>query len=163
METVRARRMEKPSGTMSVRDPEPEPTGRSPHQQVQQQPGRLGFRARPMSPATETRLVDRARRSELTCTLELSEIERIFLERSLTELTPREREVVFELCTGGTNEMLAERLCIALPTLRTHLMRLNQKLGTTSKGDVIRLVAAELIMGYRAGEIAPDYLGGRGR
>lgn len=86
-------------------------------------------------------------------TLELTESERRYLESSLSGLTTREREVVFEICAGGTNETMADRLCVALPTVRTHLMRLNQKLGTTSKGDVVRFVAARLLEGYRRGSI----------
>jgi len=91
-------------------------------------------------------------------TLELTDSERRFLEGPLNGLTAREREVVFEICAGGTNETMADRLCVALPTVRTHLMRLNQKLGTTSKGDVVRFVAARLLEGYRRGLIwhAPE-------
>lgn len=89
-------------------------------------------------------------------TLELTPAERQYLERSLTALTVREREVVFAICTGGTNELLADRLCIALPTVRTHLMRLNQKLATTSKGDVVRFVTSKLLDGYRRREIVPN-------
>lgn len=86
-----------------------------------------------------------------TPSLQLTTGEVDYLRTSLTPLTSREREVVLAICAGGTNEGIAERLCIALPTLRTHLMRLNQKLGTTSKGDVVRFVAAGLIQGYRKG------------
>lgn len=88
-----------------------------------------------------------------TPSLQLIDGEVEFLRRSLDALTTREREVVLAICCGGTNEGIAERLCIALPTLRTHLMRLNQKLGTSSKGDVVRFVAAALIRGYRDGSL----------
>ena len=50
------------------------------------------------------------------------------------------------------------RLGIALPTLRTHLMRLNQKLRTGSKSDVVRHVASLLLEGYRTGRIGDDRL-----
>lgn len=79
-----------------------------------------------------------------------------FLGTALRGLTEREREVVITICGGGTNEELAERMCIAVPTVRTHLMRLNQKFGTTSKGDVIRYVMAALLCGYRSGAITPQ-------
>ncbi len=82
-------------------------------------------------------------------TLKLTYAERHFLQGALNGLTPREREVVYEICSGGTNDAISDRLCVALPTLRTHLMRLNQKLGTTSKGDVVRFVACRLLWGYR--------------
>lgn len=88
--------------------------------------------------------------------LRLRPEEEHFLRMNLTELTEREREVVLAICEGGTNEAIADRLCIALPTLRTHLMRLNQKLGTTSKGDVVRHAAGILIEGYRCGAIRPE-------
>lgn len=96
--------------------------------------------------------------SEEGCSLRLTDAERAVLEGCFAELTRREREVIFALCGGGTNEGMADRLCIALPTLRTHLMRLNQKLGTASKGDVIRLVAAHLLDAYRSRRIdaAPE-------
>lgn len=89
-------------------------------------------------------------------TLHVRPHEREFLRDRLDGLTKREREVVFALCDGGTNEGMAERLFIALPTLRTHLMRLNQKLGTTSKGDVIRYVAGLLLDGYRSSSLRPE-------
>lgn len=86
--------------------------------------------------------------------LSLLPFEEKYLEAALSNLTTREREVVLAICAGGTNEAIASRMCIALPTLRTHLMRLNQKLGTTSKGDVVRQAATILIEGYRRGELA---------
>ncbi len=83
----------------------------------------------------------------------LDDDEREYLTAALGDLTDREREVVFAICEGGTNEEVARRLCIALPTLRTHLMRLNQKLGTASKTDVVGAVAARLLRGYRTGAL----------
>lgn len=88
-------------------------------------------------------------------TLTILDHEEIFLRDDLQALTPREREVVIAICRGGTNEQVADRLCIALPTLRTHLMRLNQKLGTAGKGDVVRHVASVLLTGYRQGLLRP--------
>jgi len=88
-------------------------------------------------------------------TLQLMDHEIDYLSRSLKALTSRECEVVFSICRGGTNEWMADALRIALPTLRTHLMRLNQKLGTTSKGDVVRFVAKALLEGYRSGSLEP--------
>jgi ATP/maltotriose-dependent transcriptional regulator MalT len=87
--------------------------------------------------------------------LSILQHEEMFLREDLSDLTPREREVVIAICRGGTNEQVADRLCIALPTLRTHLMRLNQKLGTAGKGDVVRHVASVLLTGYRCGQLGP--------
>ncbi|MFG0274344.1 MAG: helix-turn-helix transcriptional regulator [Phycisphaerales bacterium] len=91
----------------------------------------------------------------VSCALTLTPDEEAVLERRLDALTAREREVVRALCAGGPNEALADRLCVALPTLRTHLMRVNQKLGSESKDDIVRLVAACLLDAYRRGELPP--------
>lgn len=90
--------------------------------------------------------------------IRLTPAERLFLDRALTDMTQRERDVVYALCAGGTNEEMARRLNIALPTLRTHLMRLNQKLRTSSKSDVIRHIASVLLEGYRTSQIRCDQL-----
>lgn len=84
-------------------------------------------------------------------TLELNAVEREMLAAHLTPLTEREREVVYAVCAGGQNTAIAERLYIALPTLRTHLMRINQKLGVRSKSETIRFVLARLLEAYRKG------------
>lgn len=100
--------------------------------------------------------------------LHLSDVERQHLLAELTALTPREREVACAVCAGGANEVVADRLCIALPTLRTHLMRINQKLGTTRKSDLVGLVSSRLLDGYRRGKIPrqsviePKHNGGNG-
>lgn len=123
--------------------------------------GSNGAQPRSATPASPTPVrtpepgVETPWTSEDGCSLLLTEAERAFLESRFADLTRREREVIFALCTGGTNEDMAERLCIALPTLRTHLMRLNQKLGTSSKGDVVRLVAMHLLGAYRLRRIGP--------
>lgn len=79
--------------------------------------------------------------------------ERALLRRRLGELSDREFEVLVELCGGGRNDQVAKRLCIALPTLRTHLSRLNEKLGTLSKSELIAHAAAQIVRGYRDGEV----------
>ena len=90
--------------------------------------------------------------------IRLTASERVFLDSALVDMTQRERDVIYALCAGGTNETMAHRLGIALPTLRTHLMRLNQKLRTGSKSDVVRHVASLLLEGYRTGTIDNDQL-----
>lgn len=96
----------------------------------------------------------RARASDGSASLQLLAHEVVYLRQQLQELTDREREVAFAVCTGGSNERMAERLCIALPTLRTHLMRLNQKLGTARKGDIVRMMASRLLDAYRSGALS---------
>jgi DNA-binding CsgD family transcriptional regulator len=81
--------------------------------------------------------------------MRLSEDERTLVDALLPEITNREREVLYEIVKGGTNERVAERMGVKLPTLRTHLMRLNQKLGSTSKSDLVRLVTQAIVLDYR--------------
>lgn len=90
--------------------------------------------------------------------IRLTPAERSYLDTALTDMTQRERDVVYALCAGGTNEEMARRLDIALPTLRTHLMRLNQKLRTSSKSDVLRHIASVLLEGYRTEQIQGERL-----
>ncbi|MEQ9616599.1 MAG: helix-turn-helix transcriptional regulator [Phycisphaerales bacterium] len=107
-----------------------------------------------LEPSLSDSTVDGIVFKEQTGSAGLTDAEKSYLDEVLAPLTDREREVVYAICGGGRNEEIADRLCIALPTLRTHLMRLNQKLGTTSKSDVVRLVAGHLLEGYRAESIA---------
>lgn len=86
-------------------------------------------------------------------TLKLTYAEKLYLSEELAPLTGREREVVFAICEGGRNEAIAERLYIALPTLRTHLMRVYQKLGARSKSDVVRFLLSRVLEAYRDGRL----------
>ena len=88
--------------------------------------------------------------SELAAGMRLSEKERELVDAVLPEITNREREVLYEIVKGGTNEAVADRMGVKLPTLRTHLMRLNQKLGSTSKSDLVRLVTQAIVLEYRS-------------
>ncbi len=92
--------------------------------------------------------------------LRLTEPEWAYLLEFLGPLTDRERQVVKAVCAEGSNEDAAARLHVTLATLRTHLMKVNQKLGTSSKTDVVRMAADRVIRGYRAGEI--ESAGGAG-
>jgi DNA-binding CsgD family transcriptional regulator len=83
------------------------------------------------------------------CRMALTETERAWLEGALSALTARERDVAFAVCEGGDHEQVAASLCIAVPTLRTHLMRIHQKLGAESKVDVVRYISARLLEFYR--------------
>lgn len=88
--------------------------------------------------------------------LAITHAERAALSADLAHLTEREREVVFAICEGGSNEAIAERLYVALPTLRTHLMRIHQKLGVKSKADVVRVMTGRLLALYRSGRGPSD-------
>lgn len=62
-------------------------------------------------------------------------------ERLLTELTPREREILAGAARGlGKNE-LATALFISPETARTHLHNVQRKLGVTSRAELVGFAA----------------------
>ncbi len=76
--------------------------------------------------------------------------ERAWLADRLPLLTDRELDVLFSVCEGGSNEEIADRLCVSVATLRTHLSRIHSKLGAGRKSDLIRLALGSLIDAYRS-------------
>ncbi|MCC6522153.1 MAG: response regulator transcription factor [Polyangiaceae bacterium] len=69
-------------------------------------------------------------------------------------LTRRERQVVAHACLGHSNKLIGYELGLAPATVATHLARAADKLGTTSRAELIR--QATLL----AGEPAPAVDGG---
>lgn len=81
--------------------------------------------------------------------LRLTRDEQDRLRNQFRSLTAREFEVVLVVCQGGSNDDIASRLCVSLPTVRTHLTRAYQKLGADRKSDLVRIVLGALILSYR--------------
>ena len=52
-------------------------------------------------------------------------------------LTAREREVLILMADGGSAPQIAERLVIALPTVKTHQARLYEKLGVSDRAAAV--------------------------
>ena len=52
-------------------------------------------------------------------------------------LTAREREVLTLLAEGLTGPQIAERLIVALPTVKTHQARLYDKLGVSERAAAV--------------------------
>lgn len=52
------------------------------------------------------------------------------------ELTERELDVLRELTAGATNEEIADKLCISVNTVRTHIRNLLNKTGFSSRLDL---------------------------
>lgn len=73
-------------------------------------------------------------------------------QQILRELTPREREVLQALAGGLDNQAIADRLSLSVATVRTHVVRVLQKLNVSS-----RLQAA--LFAVRAGVVSSDDLG----
>ncbi len=54
-------------------------------------------------------------------------------------LTVREREIVSRLLQGESNQTIADRLFIALPTVKNHLHNIYEKLGVSSRTEILHL------------------------
>ena len=64
-------------------------------------------------------------------------------------LTPRQRNVLLECCSGGTSIQIAQRLEISQSTLQNHLHAMSSRLGVSGKDSVARLVGVCLLGEYR--------------
>ncbi len=67
----------------------------------------------------------------------------------LEELTPRQRDVLLECCSGGTSVEIAARMRISQSTFQNHLHAMSARLGVSGKDSVARLVGVRLLSGYR--------------
>ena len=61
--------------------------------------------------------------------------------REATQLTGREREVMARVAEGFTNSQIAEELGLGVKSVETHRARVMEKLGLTSRSDLVRLGA----------------------
>jgi DNA-binding NarL/FixJ family response regulator len=62
-------------------------------------------------------------------------------------LTPREREIVSMVAWGHTNKEIAGVLGITVKTVETHKSNIMQKLGLTSRADLVRFALSEGMLG----------------
>jgi two-component system response regulator NreC len=58
--------------------------------------------------------------------------------RGLKQLTGREREVMGRVAEGFTNSQIAEELRLGIKSIETYRSRLMEKLGLTSRSDLVR-------------------------
>jgi DNA-binding NarL/FixJ family response regulator len=65
----------------------------------------------------------------------------------LSELTPREREVMALVATGLTNNEIAERLVVTPATAKTHVSRARRKLGARDRAQLV-------VYAYRTGLVS---------
>lgn len=65
-------------------------------------------------------------------------------------LTPRETEVLHELCRGKSYKMIADALCISEETVRRHLKSIYRKLEVHSKSEAVaKAYETRLVRGVR--------------
>jgi DNA-binding NarL/FixJ family response regulator len=55
----------------------------------------------------------------------------------ISQLTPREREIIHVACTGVTNKQIAEKLNISEATVRHHLGSVFGKLGVSTRSELV--------------------------
>ncbi len=98
-----------------------------------------------LAPAITRRLVERfARRDEA----------RAAVHRDLSELTPRELEVLRLLATGLSNAELADRLSLSPTTVKTHVARILSKLGLRDRVQAV-------VLAYETGLVTPGSVADR--
>jgi FixJ family two-component response regulator len=66
--------------------------------------------------------------------------ERMQIKARLETLTPREREVMGELITGAPNKVIADRLGIAVKTVKVHRARVMDKMAVRSVAELVHLL-----------------------
>lgn len=64
---------------------------------------------------------------------------RAAIEARIATLTPREREVMEALITGAQNKVVADRLAIALKTVKVHRAHIMEKMGVRSVAELLHL------------------------
>ncbi|WP_327351474.1 response regulator transcription factor [Streptomyces sp. NBC_01304] len=93
-----------------------------------------------LAPTITRRLIERYARHD--------EAQPPALHRDLSELTPRELEVLRLLATGLTNAELAERLFLGTTTVKTHIGRILQKLDLRDRVQAV-------VLAYESGLVSP--------
>jgi len=62
------------------------------------------------------------------------------MERAVSELTPREREVAALIADGASNKEAGRRLGISPRTVELHRAHIMEKLGARNAADLVRIV-----------------------
>jgi len=56
------------------------------------------------------------------------------------EISPREKEIIRELCNGLSNQQIADRLFISLQTVKDHTHRIYYKTNCSSRAELITMI-----------------------
>lgn len=99
--------------------------------------GALDFLTKPADEADLLRIVHRALDHHRKA-LEVSRIRKDILAR-IESLTPREQEVMTHLITGALNKVIADRLQIAIKTVKVHRAHIMEKMNVRSVAELLHL------------------------
>jgi DNA-binding CsgD family transcriptional regulator len=91
--------------------------------------------------AAFTRSLLNARLKDTAPAMDMDVLARIERAADRLGLTRRQKEIAAAMLLGGSDRAIADDLCIALPTVRTHIRALYQKFGVTSRMQFARAVA----------------------
>ena len=94
-----------------------------------------------LAPSITRRLVERFARRDNA---------RPALHRDLSQLTPRELDVLRLLATGLSNAELAGRLTVSVTTVKTHVARVLMKLGLRDRVQAV-------VLAYETGFVTPEH------
>jgi len=123
---------------------------------IEEHPGQVGYllKERVFDPALLVDALRRIRDGETVIdpTIVSQLVGRQRRSNPLSELTPREREVLALIAEGLSNRAIGERLFVADRTIETHVKQIFMKLGLDQSADTHRRVLAVLTYLGREGE-----------
>ena len=116
--------------------------------------GAIEFLEKPFDP--EMLVVSLTRAFAILSDVTSAQQEQAAARAQLAVLTPRERDVVFNLIDGSANKIVAYKLGLSPRTVEMHRANAFAKLGLRTIADLIRVVNAAELGGIRAGTAGLD-------
>ena len=87
-----------------------------------------------IAPSATKRLIERMTTS---AGLTAAPAQPAYTDPKLDELTDREREVLIEIAQGLSNQEIADKLFIGLPTVKTHVAHICQKINARDRVQAV--------------------------
>ncbi len=110
------------------------------------QAGASGYllKSSPLDELITTLLLLREGGAAMTPQIAMKVVKHFHPERQVTreeesDLTSRQKEVVAAILDGLSYKEIADRLCVSIGTIHSHIKRIYRKLNVHSKGDIYRL------------------------
>jgi DNA-binding NarL/FixJ family response regulator len=74
---------------------------------------------------------------------------------TLTNLTPRQREIAGLISQGFTNKQIAQSLSLQEPTVKNHVHEVLRKLGLRRRGELLLRPSSSLLVGLHGTGLSP--------